>query len=315
MNRTLIFILSAAVFVGLVKGWTLAADPPPLAVAPFDSRQAADFQQQWGRQVGKPVVHTNSIGMKLSLLPPGEFLMGRSNEQFDTLLDTVKNNPEMKRNYGGQVVWSMLMMPAHRVRLTKPFYMGTTEVTVAQFRQFAESSGYKTEAEQGLDAGEPIKGRPICTWRKPMVWINLQQKNDEPVLHLCYNDCVEFCNWLSKKEGVEYCLPTEAEWEYACRAGASTPWSFGDWQSLPRVAHEYAFWSEAPQGKHDRPRSVAQGKPNAFGLYDMHGNVWEYVADWWHRMYYKESPLNLSHAHRTAINPASSHGLSSRDAP
>ncbi len=268
------------------------ADQPRLAKAPFAARQAAEFQQQWARHIGKPVAQTNSIGLKLALLPPGEFTMGRSDEQFDKLLDTIKNHPEMKRNYGGQVVWSMLMMPGHRVRLTKPFYMGTTEVTVGQFRQFADASGYKTEAEQGFDAGEPIKGRPICTWRKPMVWINLQQKDDEPVLHLCYNDCIEFCKWLSKQEGVEYCLPAEAEWEYACRAGTTTPWSFGDWQDVPRVAHEYAFWSEAPQGKHDRPRSVAQGKPNAFGLYDMHGNVWEYVADWWHRMYYKESPLN-----------------------
>jgi formylglycine-generating enzyme required for sulfatase activity len=219
--------------------------------------------------------------------------MGRTDEQLDTILTMIKSDPNTQRNYGGQVVWSMLMMPAHRVRLTKPFYLGATEVTVGQFRQFAAATGYKTEAEQGLDGGEPIaSGRPICTWRKPMVWINLQQTDDEPVLHLCYNDCVEFCKWLSAKEGVEYGLPTEAEWEYACRAGTTTPWSFGDFADVPRVAHDYAFWSEGPQGKHDRPRSVAQGKPNAFGLYDMHGNVWEYVADWWHRMYYKESPLN-----------------------
>ncbi len=292
MNRALFALLGLALLIGLVNARTFAADYPPLAKAPFDAAQATEFQQQWAKHIGKPVVHTNSIGLKLSLLPPGEFTMGRTEEQFDKLLDTVKNRPEMKRNYGGQVVWSMLMMPGHRVRLTKPFYMGATEVTVGQFRQFADATGYKTEAEQGLDAGEPIKGRAICTWRKPMVWINLRQKDDEPVLHLCYNDCVEFCKWLSKQEGVEYGLPTEAEWEYACRAGTATPWSFGDWQDVPRAAHEHAFWSEAPQGKHDRPRSVAQGKPNAFGLYDMHGNLWEYVADWWHRMYYKESPLN-----------------------
>ena len=106
----------------------------------------------------------------------------------------------------------MLMMPAHQVRITKPLYMGATEVTVAQYRQFCEESGYKTEAEQGLNQGVPYKGRrPICTWRKPMVWIKLKQKDDEPVLHLCWNDCVAFCKWLSEKEGVEYTLPTEAE--------------------------------------------------------------------------------------------------------
>jgi formylglycine-generating enzyme required for sulfatase activity len=288
-------LTAVAVLLLSLHGSAAAAadDHPPLAKAPFSTEQARAFQRQWARHTGKEPVHTNSIGMTLALLPPGEFTMGRTEEQLHRLLDTVKNHPEMKRNYGGQVVWSMLMMPAHRVRLTKPFYMGATEVTVGQFRQFTEASAYKTEAEQGLDGGEPYKAnRPICTWRRPMVWINLQQKDDEPVLHLCYNDCVEFCKWLSAKEGVEYCLPTEAEWEYACRAGTTTPWSFGDFADVPRVAHEYAFWSEGLQGKHDRPRSVARGKPNAFGLYDMHGNVWEYVADWWHRMYYKESPLN-----------------------
>lgn len=271
-----------------------AEELPPLAKAPLTTEQTHDIQRHWAKHLGKDVVHTNSIGMKLMLLPPGEFNMGRTEEQLETLLTMIKSDPKLKRSYGGNVVWSMLMMPAHRVRLTKPFYMGATEVTVGQFRQFADATGYKTEAEQGLDAGEPIKsGRPISTWRKPMAWRkDYKQKDDEPVLHLCYNDCVEFCKWLSKKEGREYCLPTEAEWEYACRAGTTTPWHFGDFKDVPRVAHEYAYWSEGPQGKHETPRSVAQGKPNAFGLYDMHGNVWEYVADWWHRMYYKEAPLN-----------------------
>lgn len=292
MRRTLLAILVVACLV-VELATAVAADPPSLAKAPFDAEQAHAFQQQWARHINRPLVLTNSIGMKLSLLPPGEFTMGRTEEQLDELVATVKSHPEMKRNYVGQVVWSMLMMPAHRVRLTKPFYMGTAEVTVGQFRQFADASGYKTEAEQGLDAGESIKGRSISTWRKPMAWRkDYKQQDDEPVLHLCYNDCVAFCEWLSKQEGVEYCLPTEAEWEYGCRAGTTTPWSFGDRAAANQVAQEYAWWSEAPQGRHEVPRSVAQGKPNAFGLYDMHGNVWEYVADWWHRMSYKESPLN-----------------------
>ncbi len=278
-------ILSAGVLC-MAACSAVAAEQPPLATAPFTAEQTDEFQQQWAKHVRAEVVHSNSIGMKLVLLPPGEFTMGRTEEQLDQLLATVKNNPEMKRNYGGQVVWSMLMMLAHRVRLTKPFYMGATEVTVGQFRQFCQASGYKTEAEQGLDGGEPFKSnRPICTWRKPMVWINLQQKDDEPVLHLCYNDCVEFCNWLSKKEGVEYCLPTEAEWEYACRAGTATPWSFGDWRDVPRVAHEYAWWSEGSQGKHDRRRSFV-------------------------RLGQLGRRCGVPHAHRAAIDSASTHGLS-----
>lgn len=123
------------------------------------------------------------------------------------------------------------------MRITKPFYVGSTEVTVAQFRQFVEESGYKTEAARGLLYGKPYKGgRPISTWRTPHAWRKPEyvQKDDEPVLHVCWRDCVEFCKWLSKKEGREYHLPTEAQWEYACRAGTrgSQCDSYADSQGL-----------------------------------------------------------------------------------
>lgn len=267
-----------------------AEEPPPLAQSPLTAEQAQNIQRQWAQHLGKEVELINSIGMKLVLIPPGEFTMGRTQEQLDQWLQRVDKNSR-----GGLITWSLLMMPAHRVRITKPFYMGATEVTVAQYRQFCEETGYKTEAERGLEGGVPYQGkRPLATWRKPRITLEkgYQQQDDEPVLHLTWNDCVAFCKWLSNKEGVEYDLPTEAQWEYACRAGTTTPWSFGNFEDLPRVAHQYAWWSEGPQGPHDKPRSVGKGKPNAFGLYDMHGNVWEYVADWWHEMYYKESPLN-----------------------
>ena len=232
--------------------------------------------------------------MKLSLLPPGEFTMGRTMEQFDQILALFEKDAEMRKHRGGMIAWSMLMMPAHRVRITMPFYMGSHEVTVGQFRAFVEDSGYQTEAEQGLNHGKPYKGRrAMSTWRKPMAWRkNYRQADDEPVLQLGWVDCVAFCKWLSEIEGVEYGLPTEAEWEYGCRAGTTTPWHFGGPEDFEKVAHEYAWWSDGPQGKHDSPRSVGKGKPNAFGLFDMHGNVWEYTADWWHRLFYKEAPLN-----------------------
>jgi len=293
-----------------------AADHPPLAKAPFNVQQAKDFQQQWSEHIDKPAVETNSIGMKMVLVPPGEYTMGRTEEQFDKVLEIARKDG---REPARAATWEMLMMPGHPVRITKPFYMGATEVTVGQYREFCEASGYKTEAEQGLNGGVPYGGsRPICTWRKPMVWIKLKQKDDEPVLHLCWNDCVAFCKWLTEKENAregeapagpkskarttaqrelrppvyEYCLPTEAEWEYACRAGSTTAWCFGNFEDFGRLGHEFMFVSEPPQGKHDRPSSVAKRKPNAFGLYDMHGNVWEYVADWWHRFTYKNSVVN-----------------------
>jgi len=290
MRATLLAVLTVASFFNVIDIATLAADTPPLAKAPFNAEQAKEFQQRWARHIGKRVVQTNSIGMKMVLIPPGEFTMGRSAEQFDKVLQLARKAGRKPARFA---VWEMLMMPAHRVRITKPFYVGATEVTVGQFRRFCKASGYKTEAERGLHGGKPYKGRrAICTWRKPMVWIKLKQKDDEPVLHLCWNDCVAFCKWLSKTEGVAYCLPTEAEWEYACRAGTATAWSFGDFEDFDRLGHEYMFVSDGRQGKHDRPSRVGLRKPNAFGLYDMHGNVWEYVADWWHRFTYKNSPIN-----------------------
>ena len=121
-----------------------AAENHLLAKAPFNAAQAGEFQRQWATKIGHEVAVTNSIGMKLALLPPGEFTMGRTEEEFDQLLAVIDADPKMKQNRGGMVTWSMLMMPAHRVRLAKPFYMGTTEVTVGQFRQFVEATDFQS---------------------------------------------------------------------------------------------------------------------------------------------------------------------------
>ncbi len=295
--------VSILAIVLLTGGFTSALDavapPPPetdaptFAKAPFSKEDAHRLQQQWARHVGQPVVLKNSIGMKMRLLPPGEFMMGRTEQQFDQLLAAASKDPKMKKNLGGIITWSMLMMPAHRVRLTKPFYVGITEVTVGQFRQFCASSGYKTEAERGLNHGKPYKGgRVFSTWRKPLAWRkNYKQADDIAITHLCWNDCAAFCKWLSEKEGRSYELPTEAEWEYACRAGTRTPWSFGDLDVVESKGAKYAIWSDTGQ-KFLTPQAVGKRLPNAFGLYDMHGNMWEYVADYWHRLTYKDSPIN-----------------------
>jgi len=275
----------------------VAGEPPPLAKAPFDAEQAGRFQQQWATHIGRPVVHTNSIGMKLTLIPPGEFQMGVSEkETYEKLRrNMLKSSSVLERNLardGGLLV----EMPAHRVRLTKPFYMGSFEVTVGQFRRFAEETGYKTDAGRGLVYGKPFKGKkPIRTWRTPLYPDRppdqQQPRDNDPVMHIDWNDCMAFCKWLSKKEvkeGYKYSLPTSAEWEFACRAGTTTLWYFGDEDAFKKFRHEYEYISW--NGK--SPRAVGQGKPNPFGLYDMHGNMMEWCADWLHERYYLESPLN-----------------------
>jgi len=275
--------LSVVLLAWISTSFGLAADHPPLAKTPFNADQAKELQEQWAKHVDEPLVCTNSIGMKLTLIPPGEFMMGSTEEQMRQDVEDAKGG----KWYVGVASGRSIELPPHRVRITKPFYMGSTEVTVGQFRQFAEASDYKTEAERGLAYGQPAN-RKLRTWRKTFY----KQADDHPVLQLCLRDCREFCKWLGEKEGREYHVPTEAQWEYACRAGTSAPWYFAkDNDEYEKVVGEYA-WMSWDRKKTPSPVPVGKRKPNAFGLYDMHGNVWEYVDDWYHEFYYKESPLN-----------------------
>jgi formylglycine-generating enzyme required for sulfatase activity len=163
-------------------------------------------------------------------------------------------------------------MSAHDVTIGSPYYLGITEVTVEQFRLFAEQTGYRTDAEkQGRVYVPDEKGwhfEMLLDWRSP----GYVQTDREPVVCLGWYDAVAFCQWLSIKTGQRLRLPSEAEWEYACRAGTAGahPGGLGEmgW---------YAWNSAA------RTHPVARKKPNAWGLYDMQGNAWEWVQDLYHR--------------------------------
>ena len=115
-----------------------------------------------------------------------------------------------------------------------------------------------------------------------------------PVEHVSYDDAQEFCRRLSEKEGKLYRLPTEAEWEYACRAGTTSPFSFGDScnGTEANCNGELRPYGTKIKGKNlERTTKVGSYPPNAFGLYDMHGNVWERCSDWFDGRYYEDSPL------------------------
>ena len=229
-------------------------------------------------------VDVNSIGMKLVMIPPGEFEMGSSL--------TPKELATKFSQWSVQEEWFEGERPPHRVRISRPFDLGQHEVTIGQFRKFVEDDGYKTEAESDDKGGFGFDEEKIAwyqdrkfTWRNP----GFTQLEDHPVVNVSWNDAQKFCAWLSDKEGKTYRLPTEAEWEYACKAGTNTLWSNGDdSEATARISNvadgtaKAKFSSfEAILARDGYVFTAPVGKfaANLFGLFDMHGNVQELCED------------------------------------
>jgi formylglycine-generating enzyme len=258
---------------------------------------------------------TNSIGMKLTFVPSGEFMMG-SSESAESLAAFFKKYfgiedvaAYAKKQSGIEITLADLIkneQPQHQVRISKPFYLGTYHVTRGQFRQFVKESGYKADTEKakvpgayGWNSSEnKFEFNAKYSWRNP----GFEQSDKHPVVMASWNDAIAFCRWLSKKEGKIYRLPTEAEWEYACRAGTKTRYYNGDDPetlvtvgNVPDAAYAAKF-SNTPSNKASDgyvfTAPVGQFKPNAFGLYDMHGNAWQWCADWYGEDYYSISPVD-----------------------
>ncbi|MFP3042240.1 SUMF1/EgtB/PvdO family nonheme iron enzyme [Treponema primitia] len=192
----------------------------------------------------------------------------------------------------------------HRVNIGD-FYLKAREVTVGEFREFVSASGYATTAETS-GGGEVLNFR-TNTWeiRADANWKNprIEQRDNHPVVMVSWFDAVNYCNWLSAREGLSpayvingtrvsrnrnaqsgtagYRLPTEAEWEYACRAGNSAAYTTGGALSAEQANYNGKLNSNNPNGLYrERTTPVGSFAPNAWGLYDMHGNVWEWCWDW-----------------------------------
>ena len=229
----------------------------------LDIRLEAVAVERGGKKI------SNSIGMEFVYIEPGTFMMGSPSNE------SGRDKDEKQ----------------HSVTLTKGFYMQTTEVTVGQWRAFVRDTGYKTDAETGGGAwiwtGSKWGKKEGYYWGNP----GFSQSDDHPVTCVSWNDVQKFIRWLNRKEGEKYGLPTEAQWEYACRAGTSTARFWGDDpddacgyanvhdQTSKRVNNKFDWSHHNCDDGYAVTAPVGSFRFNDFGLYDMIGNVWEWCED------------------------------------
>jgi formylglycine-generating enzyme required for sulfatase activity len=219
------------VAVAMLQATNLPAADPVLARVPFEPAKAKSHQQDWATAAGVPVEMTNSIGAKLMLIPPGHFSMGPNGSTY-------------------------------RVTISKPFYIGATEVTLGQYRRFVAEHRIEGAADEF-------------------------NADDRPAAMVSWDEAQAFCKWLSEQPeerrlGRSYSLPTEAQWEWAARAGTGTTRYFGDDDKRQK---EFSWFNDTytPNPKNEIDgrgrRAVGQLPANAWGLHDMLGNVWEWCDD------------------------------------
>ncbi|MHC4665880.1 MAG: formylglycine-generating enzyme family protein, partial [Planctomycetota bacterium] len=209
---------------------------------------------QTGRagQMPKQKEYTNSVGMKFVRIEPGSFEMGNLTETlpFDMMPQDGGPGNRMDHLRAGDFD----ERPVHRVKITKPFYMAVLEVTNFQYELFDASH-------------KELRGRDETS-----------TDDDEAVVNVSWYDAQSFCKWLSDIEGLPYRLPTEAEWEYACRAGTTSNYYCGE--RLPWKLYHKNQW--LIRGRPDGVKiTVGKTPANPWGLYDMHGNVEEWCQDWY----------------------------------
>ncbi len=227
-----------------------------------------------------------ATGITFILVEPGTFLMGSPDGEVEATRLSLRERPQ------------------HEVEITKPFYLGESEVTIGQWRQFARNTGYRTEAEETGEGGWTVNAagdtgelRKNAIWSKPLPAHNYDFDDLHPVTQVSWNDAHAFCE--------EYCyrLPSEAEWEYACRAGTTGAFWWGaeeaGGESRGNFADQAAR-SNFPEWKtvllfsfndgHGLTAPVGTFAPNPWGFRDMLGNVWEWCVDVLDERYYERAP-------------------------
>lgn len=243
-----------------------------------------DTRDRWGNEVTRQIhsrtgypleIRHRKTGLHLVYIPAGSFQMGSDS-----------GRPEES--------------PVHRVTIAKPFYAGKYEVTVAQFRQFAEATNYQTDAEREGSGYVCVDGRwqqrKDASWRNP----HFEQTDAHPVALVTLHDAQVYGQWLNDVSEAQFRVPTEAQWEYVARAGLKAKWFWGgaegeiarygntnDESARAKVASRERI--NASDG-HAQASPVGQFQPNPLGVYDVVGNVWEWCQDVYHPDYYRASP-------------------------
>lgn len=274
------------------RGWP--ADAPKPAIAPFNPDEAWHHQDAWAKYLNVPVEYENSLGMKFRLIPPGEFMMGSTPKEIDEILKQIDPNDKQWQEF------TTSEGPQHKVVLTQPIYLGVIEVRQADY-----------ERVMGVN---PSHFAPMGTGKEAVAGL---ETNEHPVELVSWNDAAEFCVKLSQQEklkpfyfragettsplhGTGYRLPSEAVWEFACRAGATTKhWNGNQGENLVGAA-----WFNGNAG--GRTHVAGELKANPFGVHDTHGNVSEWVEDSWDASWYSQFQ------EKPAINPTNPFAAGSR---
>ena len=238
-------------------------------------------------------------GAPMVLIPAGSFQMGSTKDEVDRAIQTCLK--EYKKDQQTCEGWYKGELPQHRVQLDA-FYLDKYEVTNRLFHQFVQQTSYRTTAEQNGSAWAFVEGKGWeevkgANWQKPEGSASVFQtsRGEHPVVAVTWDDAVAFCRWAGKR------LPTEAEWEYAARAGTTTQYWWGQGNPGTRLVENVAdesakhLLSVIMSGYNDgavRTAPVGSYETNPWGLYDISGNVREWVADWYDENYYKNSPAH-----------------------
>lgn len=251
-------------------GWP--ADAPPPAIAPFNADQAKNHQQAWAEYLKVPVEHTNSIGMKFVLIPPGEFTMGSSQQEIDAALKEI--DPTKFAGWHSVIPFEA---PRHQVTITHPLYVGMHEIRQVDYETVVGINPTHTAARKN----HPVEG---VGWFEAVTFC-IKLGELEKLKPYYFLD--------SHKSGDGYRLLTEAEWEYSCRAGTTQRHWCGD---IDESLTESGWFDKNSNGQ---PHEVGTLRPNPFGIHDMLGNVWELLEDGWNPDSYNEL------AGQPTVNPVS----------